>query len=334
VLKKLLIVALYIFIAFFLYNILVGLNYSEILQIISKIRTDFILAILFFNFIAFIFYMLAWHVLVAEFSKVSLKDNFIATLLCLFGNIVIPSASLIGEIFRVNYIKNKYSISYHELTAIALYNRFQYSLTMLIFFSIGFILMSIIGISSFIIFSSLVLIILLTLIFIIIIIKPLIFKKIAYKLSFILIKRNKNFKEYDTIYETKISRFIDNFIISLKKLKNSKFSWIAFVAMSLQWFFNSLAIYVSFLALGYYPNFGIIVFTYPIFAMLTVTPIGTPANIGLIESSMIGLYISFGINITYAVTATFLVRSLIIIQDILISFPAFVKFRKFISFKT
>jgi uncharacterized membrane protein YbhN (UPF0104 family) len=64
--------------------------------------------------------------------------------------------------------------------------------------------------------------------------------------------------------------------------------------------------------------------------MLTVTPIGIPGNIGLIEASMIWLYSGFGINFLASLVAVFLTRTIVILMDLFIPLPMFIKYKKFV----
>jgi Uncharacterised protein family (UPF0104). len=123
---------------------------------------------------------------------------------------------------------------------------------------------------------------------------------------------------------------VERFNATTSYFKKSKSMILALIYMALQWLFNSITIYLAFMSISYQVNIGIIIFTYPIFAMLTVTSIGIPANLGLMETSMIWLYSSFGISFVETLVAVFLTRTIVILMDLLIPLPMFIKYKKFV----
>lgn len=316
-----------IIIAFFL--ILYNLNINEFINTLYKVRIDYVLLMIFSNFLAILLFSMAWHVVINEVYKISFKDSFISSCVCIFGNLIIPSASFSGEVMRINYFKKKYKIPIEHVLATVAINRFQYSVTMISFFIIGIAIAYYYGMQIFSLLIALILILIVTIPLIILLFNPkalvIMVDKFLRIFFFFSKEKDKIGFIYDKVYEA-----VDQFNLTVAYIKKSKGMILALICMALQWLFNSITIYLAFLSINVSVNVGIIIFTYPIFAMLTVTPIGIPGNIGLIEASMIWLYSGFGINFLASLVAVFLTRTIVILMDLFIPLPMFIKYKKFV----
>jgi Uncharacterised protein family (UPF0104). len=130
------IIAILISLVFFISNI----NLGKLFLVLSNADPLFVGLIIISYFLAILMFILAWHVILSIVTTVKFKHNFIATLLQIFGNIVIPSASLGGEILRVSYLKNRTNTNLEKLIASIAINRLQYGITMIAFIMIGLFL--------------------------------------------------------------------------------------------------------------------------------------------------------------------------------------------------
>lgn len=276
-------------------------------------------------------FILAWHVIMSIITTVKFKHNFIATLLQIFGNIVIPSASLGGEFLRISYLQKKTNTNIDKLIASIAINRFQYSITMISFILIGLLFIILNGLFSIYIFIAFIIVLVFTFIFYFLTFKSKKLKSISSKIIQFTYRKFNRPKNYLEAIE-KVNDFIDKFDYWIIKITKNKLWVIGIVLMIIQWIFNSLTIYLAFLSVKYSVNFAIIVFTYPIFVLLTITPLGIPGNIGFVDLAMIAIYSKLGINIVYATAATLIARSIMLLEDLLISLPIAMWHRKHILF--
>jgi uncharacterized protein (TIRG00374 family) len=294
-----------------------------------KVRIDYVLLMIISNFLAILLFSMAWHVVINEIYRISFKDSFISSCICIFGNLIVPSASFSGEVMRINYFKKKYKVPIERVLATIAINRFQYSVTMLSFFIIGIVIAYYYGMQIFSLLIALIFVLIITIPLILLLFSArslIIIVDKFFRIFFFLSKeKDKIGFIYDKVYEA-----VDQFNLTVAYIKKSKGMVLALLCMALQWLFNSITIYLAFLSINVSVNVGIIIFTYPIFAMLTVTPIGIPGNIGLIEASMIWLYSGFGINFLASLVAVFLTRTIVILMDLFIPLPMFIKYKKFV----
>ncbi len=306
--------------------LLISLEPIRILSMLGQVNASFLVMILITNLLALIFFFLAWHVILLKVTPVSIRENFIATALSIFFNLTIPFFSLSGEISRIRYLNNKCNISNDILIAALSINKFQYGLAMLIFLSLGVILMYYYGLDVNLLSYYFSITIFLNILLLIIILYPQIIKKFLKNILFLLIyfkKVDNNNFEY---FYNKISKFIDNFSYHIKVILRSPSHLLALFLVSIQWFFNTLSFYLAFLSLGMTVNLGVVLFTFPILAFLTTTSLIIPANIGLVEPLMILIYASFGIDVTTSFVAILIARGIIILEDLAITFPLAMKY--------
>jgi hypothetical protein len=157
-------------------------------------------------------FILAWHVILSIVTTVKFKHNFIATLLQIFGNIVIPSASLGGEILRVSYLKNRTNTNLEKLIASIAINRLQYGITMIAFIMIGLFFILLNGIFSLYIFLAFIIIIISTFIIYFLTFKSKVIKSFSAKIINFSHKKFNRPKNYLEAID-KVNDFIDSSII-------------------------------------------------------------------------------------------------------------------------
>jgi len=292
-----------------------------LLFILARSNWFFVLLILITNFVAVVFYFLAWHVMLRNLTNISLYESFKATSISIFFNIIIPSFSIGGEYARINYLNKHNKVSNEVALATLSINKFQYGLTMILFFILGTVVMYFYNIESFSLIPSIIIVSFLTFFLLILILKPNLIKIIAYS----ILKIIRRFSRFDESEFEKIKNksdfFIEEFSYYARYLLKSHSSLIALSLMIIQWLFNSLSFYIAFLAIGHLVNLGILIFTFPIIAALTVSSFLIPANIGIVEPIMIGIYTGFQIDPVISAAAIILARSVIILEDLLICFP-------------
>lgn len=301
--------------------LLINLGPYRILSIILGSNWVILMMILLTNFLAVVFFFLAWHSLLIKLEKISLYESFKSTCIAIFFNLIVPSFSLSGEYARIVYLNKNHNISNEKLLATLSINKFQYGLAMSLFLIIGLILMFFSNLEISVLLSSLYIVFILITLLLLFILLPNFSKKIIRFILKKLVKNDEKIRQkYDYLVK-KSEKFIDDFSYFGRYLLKSPSSMIALIFMIIQWFFNSLSFYLAFLAVGYPANLGILIFTFPIVALLTTSAVLLPANIGVVEPIMIGIYSGFGINPIISAAAILIGRTIIILEDLLLTFP-------------
>jgi len=315
-----------IIVVLFVYLFL-NINIVEFSHILESADVFYLFLIGISDFVAIIMFIIAWHVVIRIITGINFKHNFIATLLQIFGNIMIPSASLGGEYLRISYLKSKTNVDVDKLLASIAINRFQYGITMIAFILLGIFFLTINGLFSTYIFLALFLIFLFTFFLYFLTFKSKYIKNLTNRIiAYTYRKFNRPRNHIEAL--NKINDFIDKFDYWIKRITKTKLWIIGILFMVLQWIFNSFTIYLAFLAVHASVNFSIIAFTYPIFVLLTVTPLGIPGNLGFLDLIMIAVYTKLGIDLAYATAATLIARTFMLLEDLFISLPFAIKHRK------
>jgi len=301
--------------------LIINLNPYKLLSLIKNSDWSILSLILLTNFLAIIFFFLAWHFLLIKLEKISLYESFKSTCIAIFFNLIIPSFSLSGEYARIVYLNRYHDIPNEKLLAILSINKFQYGLAMIIFFVFGLLLMFFSNIKFFALLFSLLIVIFLIITLFLLIAFPNILKKVIIFILERLAKINTRINDrYESLIE-KSNKFVDEFSFYGRYLLKSSHSILTLFLMILQWLFNSISFYLAFIALGYPQNLGVLVFTFPIISFLTTTAIFVPANVGIVEPIMIAIYSGFGIDPLISAAAILLARTIIIVEDLFLSLP-------------
>ncbi|HLI46336.1 MAG TPA: flippase-like domain-containing protein, partial [Geobacterales bacterium] len=251
--------------------IILSIGPDRLLLVLSKSNWDLAILILLTNFMSILFFFLAWHVLLIRLAKVSFYESFKSTSISIFFNLLIPSFSIGGEYARINYLSKNCGISNEVVLATLSINKFQYGLTMIIFFILGVFTMYAYSLDGTILLPSLIVVGVLTIILYVLILKPHLIKKIVNSILGLIEKSNRFPKEKINLAKTKSDSFIDEFSRYSRFLLKSPSSITALAFMVLQWLFSSLSFYIAFLAVGYKVNLGLLLFTFPFVAALTTS---------------------------------------------------------------
>lgn len=316
-------VGIVIIIAFILLN-----NPVMIYNMISRANPVYILLGVFFETLAIIFSALGWHLLLRSMSvKLSYVESLKATLIAIFGDIMIPTASLAGETFRILYARNRNNASTDKLIATATFQRLIYTVLLIVLIMLGIFLNEANRILLFgyiLWFASSMTFLIAVLIFFIK--NP---NKFGIFLKKLMIIFNKTIKIPRDLNKTMHS--IDNLISGISEgiqlSKNRKhFIVLATIVMAFQWIFGSLMMYSMLISLGYKStNYIVLLSIYPIYSTLTIMPVGIPAALGVVETGMTLSFILIGVPRTIAVSATLLTRGVMVWFDVTVSGIVFVR---------
>ena len=236
-----------------------------------------------------------------------------STWISVFFNIMVPTASVVGEVVRVMYVVNETKDSYGNVSATVFLHRVInffpfiggsiFGLTYLvIFYNLSTYLSSILILIS----SALVLALVILLLFSV---KPEISKGIALRitrfLDRIFLKRRNNPLKLTEL----ATKGFTEFEVSLKILKNRKLPLLLSILFAfLYWFFDIAVAYLVFTSLKFPVPLGIIIAVYTIGISIQIIPVGIPGMVGIVETVMSGLYVASGIPLSLSVAATVMIR--------------------------
>ncbi|MEM3833474.1 MAG: lysylphosphatidylglycerol synthase transmembrane domain-containing protein [Thermoprotei archaeon] len=308
-------------------------NPIMIYSTISHVNPLYVLFGIIFESLAILLSALGWHLLLRAMGmKLNYIESLKATLIAIFGDIMIPTASLAGETFRILYVRNKNNGQTDKLIATAAFQRLIYTVLLIVLIILGIFLNE----SNRTLLLGYILWFIASMVFLIVVLvffvrNPNKFSMILKKLIIIFhkiikIPRNINKTMYD------IDNLASGINEGIQLSKNRKhLIFLATMVMTLQWIFGSLMIYSMLLSLGYKNiNYIILLSIYPIYSTLTIMPIGIPAALGVVETGMTLSFIIIGIPRTVAASATLLIRGIMVWFDVTISGSVFIKSGKYL----
>ncbi|MGB9728274.1 MAG: lysylphosphatidylglycerol synthase transmembrane domain-containing protein [Thermoprotei archaeon] len=308
-------------------------NPIMIYNTISRANPLFILFGITLELLAISFSALGWYLLLKAMNvKLSYIESLKATLIAIFGDIMIPTASLAGETFRILYVRNKNNGQIDKLIATAAFQRLIYTVLLIVLIMLGIFLNE----SNRTLLLGYILWFIASMVFLVIVL--VFFVKNPNKFGMILKKLMIIFHRIIKIPRSvnKTMRDIDNLVSGINEgiqlSKNKKhFIFLATIVMTFQWIFGSLMIYSMLLSLGYKSiNYIILLSIYPIYSTLTIMPVGIPAALGVVETGMTLSFIIIGVPRTIAASVTLLTRGVMVWFDVMISGFIFIRNGKYL----
>ncbi len=299
---------------------------STLEVILLSDKTNFFLGFL-SMFIGVIFYTISWSILLKS-SNIKLKFTkaFESVWISVFFNVMVPTASISGEVFRIWYTVKETNSGYGSVAATVFIHRILCFIPFMLGSILGFIYFLIAYnlpayLSSILIFVSTLIsfaFLLLTMLWF----KPKITMKIALKiagaLEKIVYKKNPlRLKEF-------LQKAFEEFENSLKILGYNRYSLLLSLIFAIFfWLFDVAVAYFVFQSLNYQIPFILIVAVYTIGITVQIIPVGVPGMVGIVETIMSGLYTLAGIPLNISVAATMMIRIIMMWIEALIGGLAF-----------
>lgn len=290
-------------------------NLGEIVSTIISLDLKIALIAVLIDLMCIGLFALGWYVLLKN-PGINFKDCFEIVLISIFGDLMIPTASISGEFFRVSLTVKRGKIQFSEATASVLLHRILLALTFGVVLLVS--LFYLMGLDRVPITEVYVLGIIavadltLGIVAMYSALRAEIFdkyvEKIAIKLGGI-IKRIRPNNNTDKL-RTSILEGFRTFVNAIKSVKPSRFI-LSFLILTARWFLIATIPYIMFISLGrpvsYWLVLGVSVFV----SMVQMLPIGIPGMVGIMEVSMTAFFMAFGIPPSLAASATILTRLVI-----------------------
>lgn len=253
---------------------------------------------------------LTWYMLLRIVEKgVSLKDSISISLVSLFGNIMIPTGSVTGEIIRLALSKKKLKMGFSKALASVLVHRIVNLMAFVPFLALSLALFWASGSSNIEVLTVMVLALAVIgggLFPLRYFSKSRMLQVYAYRASEKILK---TFKRWNSESSSIIEYNVGEFSRSLDKIfSKPHVVMLSFVVFLGHWASAITIPYIVFLSLGYEVPYSLILAAYPIYSLSYMIPVGIPAMLGVVEASMTATFVALGISPAIASSASILTR--------------------------
>ncbi|MCC6013310.1 MAG: flippase-like domain-containing protein [Candidatus Verstraetearchaeota archaeon] len=284
-------------IIFIIYLQFIGLK-TLVNEIIIADKTTLFLLLL-IDIICIGLFTLSWYLFLGN-PSIKFRDCFEIVLISIFCDLMIPTASISGEVVRINLTARKANIGLGKATTSVILHRIMLTLT----FGVIIILCGL----KLINYNLLLALFLITIS--IIIISSLILALYAIK------KYKKLIERIIDVFEKIIKKIRPNFNIKVeediskleKDLENIRVLILSFIFLIVRWLLLALIPYLAFISMNYYVSYWIVLTVSSLMSMIQIIPIGIPGMIGIMEISITVLFMEFGIPLEIASSVTILMR--------------------------
>jgi uncharacterized protein (TIRG00374 family) len=268
-------------------------------------------------------FVLGWYLLLKN-PGMSFKDCFEIVLVSIFGDLMIPTASISGEFFRVSLTVKRGRIQISEATASVLLHRILLALTFGVvllasifnlvvdqtapvaeIYALGVLAIFDLAFGMAAMYMAL---------------RADLFERNVEKLAIKIggfLRRFRPKYDPERLRESVLGGF-RTFVQAIKSVKPYTLV-LSFLVLTARWFLIAMIPYIMFISLGrpvsYWVVLGVTVFV----SMVQMIPIGIPGMVGVMEVSMTAFFMGFGIPPALAASATILTRLVIFWFELVIS---------------
>ena len=311
--------------AFALFWFIIRADIIRVGNLVGSVNSLTLVLALFFDVLNIIFYGAAWYFLVHTLHpKVRLVKCVQAVMISIFGDILVPTASVTGEALRVTFANREFGLPYPEGIATILVHRVLNGLASGTILALGATVLVLGGELSprlrLYILILLILVMIPSLLGMTLLFRPSIGSRIVLRLLGIFANRRLT-----AGLVHRVTGGVLGFETSMKIIRargrNIPFS---FLFLILQWFFQVLIPYSFLIAISstlqqptnYWTFFWLISVAFPIFGLVNLIPIGIPGMVGILDSAMAGTFILLGITPEVAIATTLLTRIVLVVFEL------------------
>jgi|SRR5712692_2189497 len=312
-------------VAFALFWISLHVNLDEVRVLIRSVGIPVLLLALILDILNILSYGSAWYFLVhTVHPSVRIGKCIQGVMISIFGDILIPTASVTGEALRVAFANKEFDLPYSQGFATTLVHR-----VLNVFAFAG-----ILGVSSAVLlvegglppalrFEVFILLLLVTIpevLGVIVLRRPSVVTKIVTSVSrrFATHPRTEKFVK-------RLLGIMQDFEKAVALIRvRVRVVVVAFAFLILQWFFQILIPYVFLIGvstalqlqgINYWTYFWLVALAFPLYGLVNLMPIGIPAMAGVLDSAMAGTFILLGFAPEVAITTTLLTRIVIVLFE-------------------
>ena len=280
---------------------------------IATSRPEYLVLAAVFDFISIVFYALAWVVTAKALGiDLGLVDGLVASILGLFADKLVASASISCEAVRLAYVKSRRDdVSYEELLATIMVHRFLYNVAFVALIAVAFVDLALSGPVPHVLAILLALAILSTVVASYVLAKPESLKGVA-RSAAAYVERGlaRAFRVTGLNLADRAGEFVEGIAESVKKAVERKWYMVlAVLLMILQWVAGAIEFYAVFMAVGHRVSMWVALVVFPLHCFLTALPVGLPAALGVVETGTLFMLVTFGVDGATAMAVTLLTRA-------------------------
>ena len=310
--------------AFALFWLVIRANINKVGSLVGSVNPLILVLVLLFDVLNIIFYGTAWYFLVHTLHKVRLAKCVQGVMISIFGDILVPTASVTGEALRVTFANREFGLPYPEGIATILVHRVLNGLASGTILAIGAAVLVLGGELSprlrLYILVLLILVMIPSLLGMTLLFRPSTGLRIVLRLLGMFANRRLT-----AGLVHRVTGGVLGFETSMKIIRargrNIPFS---FLFLILQWFFQVLIPYFFLIAvsstlqqpMNYWTFFWLISVAFPIFGLVNLIPIGIPGMVGILDSAMAGTFILLGITPEVSIATTLLTRIVLVVFEL------------------
>jgi uncharacterized protein (TIRG00374 family) len=300
-----------VILAFYLYFV----GFWNVIAIISKLDLRIALAAVAIDVFCIGLLAYSWKLLLAG-RRLGFPLAYEIILVSMFGDMMIPTGSVSGELMRITITNKRTGMSIGEVTCSVLLHRLLLVVTFGLVLGIAFITLAVndmASIAQIIVFGAIAAgSILLGILGLFVAFNMKRFDGVIGRWSERLIRAIRFFKR-DLEAEKmrgKIAEGRVNFEQAICLLER-RYIIASILVMIARWLLISLIPYLMFLSLGYPVRYEFILVISLFISLVNLMPIGIPGLVGVMEVAMTAVFVGFGVPADIAASATLLTRLVI-----------------------
>lgn len=256
---------------------------------------------------------IGWYVLLKSIEKnVPLKGCIAVAMISLFGDVMIPTGTVTGEAIRLALAKKKLNVGFNKALASIIVHRIVNLMAFIFYFILGLALFWSIESSNIGLLAILVLALIAMgggLFCIRYLSKSKSAQEFLRKVSEKILKTFKKGNYSNTLIEYNINEFCQAVDTMFSRPYVILISFTIFIG---QWAAAITIPYIVFMSLGHEVPYSLVAAAYPIYSLSLMIPIGIPAMLGVVETSMTATFVALGVPSTIASSASILTRMIVV----------------------
>jgi len=308
-------------IIFISYLYLVG--FWNVVQVISALDLRIALSTILIDLVCIGLFALGWKLLLGN-SGMRFRHCFEIVLVSIFGDLMIPTGSVSGEILRITLTTKRSSLQLSEATASVLLHRLLLAVTFgaVLGVSLVFIMMTqAIPLAGLYLFVALAVV-------------DLIFGVIGIYAAF-RVSRFERFVEWLAVKTGNFIRIFrsrynvgdmrarvmggfSTFGRAMTRIKKTSI-FASTAVLTVRWFMIASIPYLMFFSLGHPISYWVALSVSIFASMVQMIPVGIPGLVGVMEISMTAFFMGFGIPADIAASGTILTRLVIFWFELVLS---------------
>jgi uncharacterized protein (TIRG00374 family) len=312
-------------VSFLLFISFSGVNYQKLGPLVGSLSPILVVLVLVFDVSNILCYGTAWYYLVhTVHPTVRLRKCVQAVMISIFGDIVIPTASVTGEALRVSFANREFDLPYPEgIATVVVHRVLNIFASATVLALSGAVLLTEGNLGArfrFNIFVLLVLVLIPVVAGVTILVRPTI-------ASGIVVLLTRRFARYSVTAQLvrRITGGLKDFERSITLIRNRARELPKAFLLLLAQVFSQILVPYAFLivvsmnqnqTVNYWTMFWLVSLAFPIFGLVNLAPIGIPGMLGVLDTAMAGTFILLGFTPEVAIVTTLLTRGVSLLFEL------------------